>query len=355
MSAKRFSTRYSAVFVSANNAIFSRNGKIWQRGARNNLFDREYDVVVVGAGVAGIHAAFAAASKHASVLLITSSWDTVAGLAWGPCFSDSDLRADRNLRGWPRETIKRAAIGLERAGSLHYGLSRAFLVDSFRYQGIWKHRLETLPGVTVFQDTCEGLFIDRQEWTLHTSWGARPRAKTAIISVGTFLDGRVKYGDVDQRGGRPGEVGSDKLAGSLFALDVKFQPEVRHAAPIVAAKSINWDKAKSSPVYLYPTSNECELIYVRSLEKGQDVADRGGQSLKKINGLEKAEIVSPAFSTSFMTIPDIDLTPTMAWRNRPSLFFAGQVAGAGTYLESVEQGLRAGMSAASLSSVSRET
>ncbi|MDP1808555.1 MAG: FAD-dependent oxidoreductase [Actinomycetota bacterium] len=320
-----------------------------------SLLDKEYDVLVVGAGVAGVHAAYAAALKQAEVLLLTSSWDTVATLAWGPSWQSANLKKQRPLPGFAGKALAKSLIYQGQRGE---GLLT--LTDSFKYQGAWKHHLERMAGVTVFQDTCEALEADKRGWTALTSWGASLKAKTAMLAIGPFLQERAKTGEATRLEGRPGETGAERLIESIASLGIGVSEDECRAAPTVAAHSINWDLVRKGAagksagpvgvvywtkaagrgrIELAPTSVAGDQIYLQGWKN---------QPLQDIAGLEKAHTTRPAFSVKYLTVS----RQVMDREHMRGLFFAGRLAGAKSYGESAEQGLRAGAAAAN---VSRET
>ena len=74
-----------------------------------SIFTREYDVVIVGGGLAGMHAAKAAA-RHGRALLLTACWDTVALLGWGPVMSEGPFRGLDQRQSANLQTAIRANV-----------------------------------------------------------------------------------------------------------------------------------------------------------------------------------------------------------------------------------------------------
>ena len=345
--------------------------------ARNNesdhmkRIDREYDVLVVGAGVAGVHAAFAAARKKAEVLLVTSSWDTAAGLGWGPRFGDTRKLGIEPLEvrptSPPAAAVRRSLIF---EGAL--GENRVTLVDCHDFQGFWRYHLEKSPAINIFQDTCERLSVVSGGWVSETGWGVALKAKAVVLAVGTFLGGRVACGNDTTRGGRPGEAGAEDLESSLSALGIELRERLRRAGPTFDARSIRWkhlgaesaapeggrpkqlflaDANHGERVYLEPINKNCDQYYLQVGNGEQRGWEKMGTGFyRRIAGLENAQVTKPAFSVTSMSVPrELVSATTFNYTGIERLFFAGRIIGAGSYAQSAQEGLKAGMAAAAVS------
>jgi tRNA U34 5-carboxymethylaminomethyl modifying enzyme MnmG/GidA len=322
--------------------------------------DKRYEVVVVGAGVAGCHAALAAASAGAKTLLLTSSWDSVATLAWGPHLAEAGEKAIRRLGGFPSECMVKATIcRIDDAG-----VDGRFL-DGLKYQRQWKKKLEDQEGLTVFQDTCDDIGPGLDGWLLSTLWGVRVAALEVVVAVGTFLGSEVELGAGRMPGGRPGQTGSSRLERALMAGGSRLVDAARSSGLSVWVDRIEQEEAAPAggavgapksqayrivstngvPLIMAPTTKGGRLFYVLASR----AFDTGAGPPAKLP--EGVEVVSEGFTVRFRRLaPD---QPTPPRRSADGLLFAGQVAGAANYGESAAQGWLAGAEAAVR--VSRET
>ena len=312
--------------------------------ATMSIFKEKYDVLIIGAGVAGSHAAKAAAQKGAKTLLLTSSWDSVAYLGWGPKYNKGDNR-DAGERRPYGAAVRKALIGAMKTR----GAASVF-IDNFYYQGFWKRELERQQDITIYQDTCEGVRRVGSWWEIETKWGAGFSAKAVVLALGTFLGARVMCGRDEYGGGRPGESGDKELAGSLRAIGLSLLSDERSCGPTVSKHGVEWsrlvevgDESHGSVSYrtvgpggqkvvLEPVNRERDQFYL----SGLDVGD----AINGCRGLKTAIIVRPGFRVRFHRLAH-------PGRTRPlGMGFAGQVGSAKSYAESARTGREAGLAAA---------
>ncbi|HEB12173.1 MAG TPA: FAD-binding protein [Actinobacteria bacterium] len=321
--------------------------------------DTTYDVIVIGAGVAGTHAAHAAGKEGARTLLLTSCWDTAACLAWGPRTHQKTHGRVKVRLGMNREIVRKATLY---RGAVEG--KETILLDEYKYQGFWREKLERQGGLTIFQDTCHEVIKKDKMWQVGTGWGVEFHGKTLIMTLGTFLGASVLTGRDRAEGGRPGEKGSSKLAASLLKIGAKPGRNRRTADPIISAKGIQWRAVQNidektgfcsvssrggRKVFLEPTGPGRQQFYLRTGNDGKkdDVVWR------QLPGLEKVEVIRSEYSVVHKKIESWQLQETYESSFAEGLFFAGQVIGAKDYVASASQGIVAGKSANQ--KVSRET
>lgn len=166
-----------------------------------------YDVAVVGAGACGCEAAVALAGRGRSVLLVTTSLDTV--------FASAEERIA--LDAPPGTLLDRVASELDRAED---GTAGAWEVH-----GAVKYRVEAEPKIHLLQSSVDTLVLRDGRVVGVETWEGVPRAARAVaLCVGSFLHARLRIGAAEERAGRPGEMAYDELADDLARHGVAMVP-----------------------------------------------------------------------------------------------------------------------------------
>ena len=167
---------------------------------------RRYELAVVGAGIAGSEAAWAAAREGLDVLLVTTSLDTVYLLAH-----------DRHVLQPPEGTLMHRLLG----GSGETAqVRRAQLYLSAKYA------LESMPNVHLLQSNVTGLVVSNGAVTGLETWeGIRRFADRTVIAAGTFLEPRLRQGELVEAAGRLGEMAYDELSADLRSHGIRLEQE----------------------------------------------------------------------------------------------------------------------------------
>ena len=182
----------------------------------------KYDVVVVGGGHAGCEAATASANMGASTLLITMDMNKIAQMSCNPAVGGiakgQIVREIDALGGQMGIVTDATAIQfrmLNRSKGPAVWSPRA-QCDRGKFIWKWRERLDTTPNLDIWQDQVDELLVENGEAVgVRTVWGVEVRAKSVIITAGTFLNGLLHIGRKQMAGGRIAEPAAGRLTESI--------------------------------------------------------------------------------------------------------------------------------------------
>ena len=191
-------------------------------------FAKKYDVVVIGAGHAGIEAGLAAARLGVltGVFTINMDWvgnmpcnPSIGGTSKGHLVREIDALGGEMGKAADANTLQSRMLNLGKGPAVH---SLRAQIDRRRYSEYMKHTMETQDGLEIVQAEIVSLTrLDNGEWELTTRLEAIYHASCVILATGTFLGGKIYVGDVSYNGGPDGMFASTELAESLKRLGVR--------------------------------------------------------------------------------------------------------------------------------------
>jgi tRNA uridine 5-carboxymethylaminomethyl modification enzyme len=389
---------------------------------------------VIGAGHAGLEAAFAAARVGVPVTVVTGRLDTIGQTPCNPSVGGvakghlvHELHALGGYMGWAADAcaIHGRVLNLSKGPAVH---STRVQVDKARYGALARERLLGHPGITTVAGLVAAIDVEDSDGQSRVrkvvlADGSEIAAEAVVVTTGTFLGGVLHTGSRKTAGGRVGEAPANALSQQLAALGFRLNRLKTGTPPRLDRKTIAWDllEAQGSddpfPRFCAPDEPDAppelpqvhchitftseavhELIrehlhespmysgqiegigprYCPSIEdKVVRFADKSRHQIflepegldpdaliypngistslpaevqlgfvRRIAGLEAAEIVRPGYAVEYDAVDARALTHALASKDHAGLYFAGQINGTSGYEEAGIQGLIAGANAA---------
>jgi len=219
-----------------------------------SLFSTTYDVIVVGGGHAGSEAAAASANMGASTLLITMNLQNIAQMSCNPAMGGiakgQIVREIDALGGYSAIVTDKTAIQFKMLNKSKGPAMWSPRVQSDRmmFAEAWRDMLEKTEKVDFYQDSVNGLLFDEDKIVgVKTALGLEIKAKTVIITAGTFLNGLIHIGEKTFGGGRAGEGSSTGITEDLVAKGFESGRMKTGTPPRVDGRSLDYSKMEEQP------------------------------------------------------------------------------------------------------------
>ncbi|MBI6120334.1 tRNA uridine-5-carboxymethylaminomethyl(34) synthesis enzyme MnmG [Salegentibacter maritimus] len=237
------------------------------------MFESEYDVIVVGAGHAGSEAAAAAANMGSKTLLVTMNLQNIAQMSCNPAMGGiakgQILREIDAMGGYSGLVSDTSAIQFKMLNKSKGPAMWSPRVQSDRmmFAEHWRLRLEQTPNLDFYQEMVAGLILEGDKIKgVKTSLGLEIKAKSVVLTNGTFLNGLIHIGDKNFGGGRAGERAATGITKDLVDVGFESGRMKTGTPPRVDGRSLDYSKMIEQPGDDQPTKFSF-LDETKSLEK----------------------------------------------------------------------------------------
>lgn len=218
------------------------------------MFENIYDVIVVGAGHAGSEAAAAAANMGCKTLLVTMSLQNIAQMSCNPAMGGiakgQIVREIDALGGYSGIVSDKTAIQFKMLNKSKGPAmwSPRVQSDRMRFAETWRLMLEQTPNLDFYQEMVRGLLIRNHKVVgIVTSLGVEIKAKTVVLTNGTFLNGLIHIGEKQFGGGRAGESAAFGITEDLVKVGFESGRMKTGTPPRVDGRSLDYSKMHEEP------------------------------------------------------------------------------------------------------------
>lgn len=211
------------------------------------FYPDQFDVIIIGGGHAGTEAAMAAARMGRQTLLLTHNIDTLGQMSCNPAIGGIGkghlVKEIDALSGLMATAIDHAGIQFRILNASKGPAVRATRAQADRvlYRQAIRTALENQPNLMIFQQPVEDLIVENDRVVgAVTQMGLKFRAKAVVLTVGTFLDGKIHIGLENYSGGRAGDPPSISLSQRLRELPLRVNRLKTGTPPRIDARTIDF-------------------------------------------------------------------------------------------------------------------
>ena len=213
------------------------------------IFDQSFDVIVIGGGHAGTEASLAAARMGANTLLVTHNIETLGQMSCNPAIGGIGkghlVKEIDVMGGIMAKAIDHAGIHFRILNASKGPAVRATRAQADRnlYKQYIRNTLENQPNLTLFQQAVDDLIIENNRVQgVITQMGLVFRARSVVLTTGTFLGGKIHIGLSNYAGGRAGDPPSSRLSEKLRELPFTVDRLKTGTPPRIDGRSINYSE-----------------------------------------------------------------------------------------------------------------
>jgi len=217
-------------------------------------FKRNFAVIVVGGGHAGTEAALAAARTGADTLLLTHNIETLGQMSCNPAIGGIGkghlVKEIDAIGGAMGQAADHAGIQFRRLNASKGPAVRATRCQADRqlYKQAIRSKLENQPHLSLFQQAVDDLIVEHDQVRgVVTQMGLRFFADSVVLTVGTFLGGRIHIGLSNYEGGRAGDPPANALARRLRELPFRVERLKTGTPPRIDGRSLDYSKLREQP------------------------------------------------------------------------------------------------------------
>ncbi|WP_372758829.1 tRNA uridine-5-carboxymethylaminomethyl(34) synthesis enzyme MnmG [Litorivivens sp.] len=211
-------------------------------------YPEQFDVIVIGGGHAGTEACLAAARMGAKTLLLTHNIETLGQMSCNPAIGgigkshlvkEIDALGGAMALATDRGGIQFRVLNARKGPAVRATRAQA---DRVLYKAAIREILENQQNLSIFQQAVDDLIVEGERVTgAVTNTGIRFRARTVVLTTGTFLGGKIHIGLDNHSGGRAGDPPSIALASRLRELPLRVDRLKTGTPPRIDAKSVNFE------------------------------------------------------------------------------------------------------------------